>query len=158
MADEPEVTLHVSPPPKVKNIVPRIMGGTGAEPPKLAKKKGAIENIKPFQYQKGVGGPGTGRSKTMNEIRRIMQDQSPRCVELLMEAAEKGNIDAAKYIIDQGIGKAKDRIEVEAPHLQELAGVASAALLARVKEIQAKMVDALPIANLEVVNEGKKED
>lgn len=90
------------------------------------------------RWKPGQSGNLAGVSKSVAEVRHIVQGHAAECVALLLDAARQGNVDAMKYLIDQSCGKSKDRIEIEAGSTPELMHLARAELVAHVKALQAK--------------------
>ena len=57
-------------------------------------------------WPKGVSGNPNGRPKAHAQFRDLMRDMTPEAVKKLKLAIEKGDLDAIKFVIEQGWGKA----------------------------------------------------
>jgi hypothetical protein len=68
-----------------------------------------LANLKPFQ--KGVSGNPGGKSKKLEELRKLALENCPRALERIVELVESEDervaMMAAKEILDRGIGRPK---------------------------------------------------
>lgn len=96
------------------------------------------------RWKPGQSGNAAGVSKSVAEVRRIMQGHSAECVELLMEAARAGNIEAAKFIVDHACGRARPSIESAAELDDSLDEFSSSVLIARLRELTALEKESTP--------------
>lgn len=57
-------------------------------------------------WPKGVSGNPAGRPKLHAQFRDLMRDMTPAAIEKLTEAVKAGNLEAIKFVVEQGWGKA----------------------------------------------------
>lgn len=57
-------------------------------------------------FPPGVSGNPAGRPKRHAEFRELIREMTPKAVERLTEKVEAGDLDAIRFVIEQGWGKA----------------------------------------------------
>lgn len=79
-------------------------GGSGAQRDPAARRPDGMPVGTPFP--KGVSGNPSGMPKGHGEFRALIRKMTPAAVEQLTAKVEAGDLDAIRFVIEQGWGKA----------------------------------------------------
>ena len=82
------------------------------------KKRGNVENLRPYQWKPGQSGNPSGRKKTPNEVRDMLKDALEDAVKTLIELSQHAEKDSVRYqaaqdLVDRVLGKPTQPLDID---------------------------------------------